>query len=179
MTKKQFKDMKINSLVSFLGTKATDLKIKAANNTEVDIDGIVTFSFCISNLNDIFKVTFVITKQNLSTPIIGFNIIEHLVKTYPDSDFINPILNSAFPHLNSVKTEVLVNLVQEKNNQSDFVGTENCAFPQNFHTRKLGEITEFFALKGAKISLKLKLNVTDPNPVYKPYVRSLRKFILW
>ena len=28
-------------LESFLGTKVTDLKIKAANNTEIDIDGII------------------------------------------------------------------------------------------------------------------------------------------
>lgn len=89
--RKQFKDMKINLLQPFLGTKVTDLKIKAANNTEVDTDGIVRFNFCISNLNDSFKVPFIVTKQKLRTPIIGFNIIEHLVKTYSDSDFINPI----------------------------------------------------------------------------------------
>ena len=133
--RKQFKDTKINSSEFFLGTKATDLKIKAADNTKIDIDGIVTFNFCISNLNDSSKVPFIATKQNLSTPVIGFNIIEHLVKTYPDSDFINPILNSAFPHLNCLKTEVLVNLVQEKNNPSDFVGAvrnfENLSIPAN------------------------------------------------
>ena len=32
-------------------------------------------------------------------------------------------MNFAFPHLNSVKADVLVNLAQEKNNQSDFIGT--------------------------------------------------------
>ena len=97
-------EMWINSLESFLGTKVLDLKIKAANNIEVDIDGIVTFNFCISSLNDSFKVPFIVTKQNFSTLIIGFNIIKHLVKTYPNSDFIKAILNSAFPHLNCVKT---------------------------------------------------------------------------
>ena len=78
---------------------------------------------CISTLNDGLKVPFVVTKQNLSTPVIGFNIIERLVKIHLDSDYINPILNSVFWHLNSIKTEVLVNLVQQKNNQSNFVGT--------------------------------------------------------
>ena len=136
--RKQFQDMKNNSLESFLGTKATDLKIKAANNTEVDIYWIVTFNFCISKLNDNLKVPFIVTKQNLSTPIIGFNIIEHLVKTYADSDSTNPILNSVFLHLNSVKTEVLVNLVQEKESQSDFADTirnfENFSIPRNSMT---------------------------------------------
>ena len=47
-------------------------------------------------------------------------IEEHLFKTYPDSNFI---LNFAFPHLNSIKAKVLVNLLQEKNNQLDFIGT--------------------------------------------------------
>ena len=30
----------------------------------------------------------------------------------------------------------------------DLIG-RNCAFPQNFHTRKLGEITVFYAVGGA------------------------------
>ena len=115
--------------------KATDLKIKATNNTEVYTDGTVTFNFFISNLNDSFKVPFIVAKQNLSTSTIGFNIIEHLVKTYPNSGLVNTILNSAFPHLNSVKAEVLVKLVQEKNNQSDFVSTvqnfESFSIPAN------------------------------------------------
>ena len=110
--RKQFKDMKFNLLV--LGMKEADLQIKVANNTEVHTDGIVTFNFCMSNLNDSFKVPFNVTKQNLSTPITGFNIIEHLDKTYMNSDSFNPTLNSTFLHIISVKTEVLVNLVQDK-----------------------------------------------------------------
>ena len=74
-------------LESFLGMKVTDLKRKAANHTEIDIDGIIIQNFCISNLNDSFKVPFVIAKRNLSILIIGFNIIEHLLKTYLDPDF--------------------------------------------------------------------------------------------
>lgn len=35
------KEFEVLMLESFLGTKVTDLKIKAANNTEIDIDGII------------------------------------------------------------------------------------------------------------------------------------------
>ena len=45
MAIKQFKDMKIDLLESFLGCKVTDLIIKATSNTEIHIDVIVTFNF--------------------------------------------------------------------------------------------------------------------------------------
>ena len=61
MAIKQFKDMKIDLLESFLGCKVTDLIIKATSNTEVHIVVIVTFNLWISNLNDSFKVHFIVT----------------------------------------------------------------------------------------------------------------------
>ena len=121
MVRKQFKDVKFDLLESFLGWKVTDLIIKTTNNTEVDIGGIVAFNFWISDLNGSFKVPFIVTKHRLSAPVIGFNILEYLVKT-------PRLLTSwtqiwiVFPHLNSIKTEVLVNWVQEKSSWSDFDG---------------------------------------------------------
>ena len=52
----------------------------------------------------------------------------------------------------------------------------NCAFPQNFRTRKLGEITVFFTVKGNKTGLveDLKLYKIQQNVVTK-FNKKLKK----
>ena len=39
--------------------------------------------------------------------------------------------------------------------------SRNCAFPQNFHTRKLGEITEFFAVFVPNVSFSYPLKILE------------------
>ena len=108
---KQFHTMKIQSFEKFLGRKTSDIKLRATNNIELDTEGIITFNFCISSLNYSFVVPFIVTKQELATPILGFNLIEHLVKEYPNLEVLKTILNSVFPNLNKAKTEAFVNLI--------------------------------------------------------------------
>ena len=62
-----------------------------------DIEVILTFNFFIPSYNDSFVVPFNVTKQELATPILGFNIIEHLVKEYPNLKLLEYMLNSVFP----------------------------------------------------------------------------------
>ena len=108
---KQFHTMKIQSFEKFLGRKTSDIKLRGTNDIELDVEGIITFNFCISSLNYSFAVPFIVTKQELATPILGFNLIEHLVKEYPNLEVLNTILNSVFPNLNKAKTEAFVNLI--------------------------------------------------------------------
>ena len=42
------------------------------------IEGIVLLDFAVDNAT-LFQVPFLVTKENLSNPIIGYNTIEHLV----------------------------------------------------------------------------------------------------
>ena len=42
---KQFHNMKIEPLGIFLDTKTSDIKFRAADNNELDMEGIVTFIF--------------------------------------------------------------------------------------------------------------------------------------
>ena len=65
------------------------IKLRAASNTELDTEGIVTFNFCIPSLNDSFVVPLIVTKQELATPFLSFNIIEQLVKEYPKLEVLN------------------------------------------------------------------------------------------
>ena len=85
--------MKTESLESFLGTQTSGIRLRAPNDTELDIERIVIFNFYIPCLNDSFEVAFNVTKQELETPILGFNMIEHFVEEYPDLEALNHVLN--------------------------------------------------------------------------------------
>ena len=61
------------------------------------IIGIVTFHFSTPNLQNKFTVPFITTSNDIANPIIGFNIIEHLVKE-SSSDPFNPVSN-IFPKI--------------------------------------------------------------------------------
>ena len=68
-----------------------------------------------------FLVQFIVTKQEHATLILGINIIEDLVKEYPNLEVLNPIVNSVFPDLNEAKTEAFGNLIQDHLNDPDFI----------------------------------------------------------
>ena len=92
---------------------------------KIKIIGIVTFDFSIPNLQNKFTVPFVVTSNDIANPIIGFNIIENLVKE-SSSDLFNPILN-IFPNMKENKTELTANLIQENSKISDIIGTVKSA----------------------------------------------------
>ena len=70
---------KIYSIKEFLDNEF--LSLSAANNTEVPIEGVVLLDFAVDNAM-LFQVPFLVSKENLSNQIIGYNTIEHLVLNY-------------------------------------------------------------------------------------------------
>ena len=123
--KTEFNDIQIDSIEKFVGEKSPNLTLRTANNTEMKIIGIVTFHFSIPNLQNKFTVPFIVTSNDIAKPIIGFNIIEHLVKE-SSSDSFNPISN-IFPNMKENKTELITNLIQENSKISDVIGTVKSA----------------------------------------------------
>ena len=119
--KKEFGDIKIESVENFIGEKAPKLTLRTANHSKMDIVGVVTFDFEIPNTESKFTVPFIVTNCSISNPIIGFNIIEHLVKENINKNF-NPILK-LFPNLNDTKVELVTNLIEENSKVSDIIGT--------------------------------------------------------
>ena len=85
----------------------------------------MTFHFSTPNLQNKFTVPFIATSNDIVNPIIGFDIIEHLVKE-SSSDSFNPILN-IFPNMKENKTELITNLIQENSKISDVIGTGKSA----------------------------------------------------
>ena len=72
----EFPKQSVYPIESFIGAGEGQFSLKAANNSEIYIEGIVLFDFGISNHDN---------------PIIGYNIIEHIVTNIPDQKH-NPVL---------------------------------------------------------------------------------------
>ena len=114
----EFPKQTVYPIESFIGAGEGEFSLKAANNSEIDIEGIVLFDFGISNHDEKFTVPFIVTNQNIDNPIIGYNIIEHIITNIPDQKH-NPVLTKMFPKLNPEKTEPVVNLIQANFSNSD------------------------------------------------------------
>ena len=66
----------IQSVHEFL--EGDNLHLCAANNTNLEVEGVAILEFSIEkNFN--VPVPFLITKNKLNQPIIGYNVIEHVV----------------------------------------------------------------------------------------------------
>ena len=55
----------------------------------------------------------------------------------------------------------------------------NCAFPQNFHTRKLGEITLFFTLYFRKFAFKRPIILSEMKLIFSVYLLQSRRRQFW
>ena len=55
-----------------------NLHLVAANNTDVNIEGVVVLSFSVGSC--VFPVPFLVTKDELRNPIIGYNVIKHVAR---------------------------------------------------------------------------------------------------
>ena len=119
--KTEFNDIQIDSIEKFAGDKSQNLTLRTANNTEIKIIGRVTSDFSIPNLQNKFTVPFIVTSNDITKTIIGFNITEHLVKD-SSSDSFNPISN-IFPNMKENKIELITNLIQENSKITDVIVT--------------------------------------------------------
>ena len=106
--KTEFNDIQIDSIEKSVGDKS-NLTLRTANNTEKKITGIVTFHFSIPNLQNNFTVPFIVISNDIADPIIGFDIIEHLVKE-SSSDLFN-LISNIFPNMKENKTKFITNLI--------------------------------------------------------------------
>ena len=74
--KETFPEENVLSVSEFL--EGDNLNLCAANNTKVEVEGVAVVAF---GFGEKFKVNvpFLITKDQLNQPIIGFNVIEHVL----------------------------------------------------------------------------------------------------
>ena len=106
------------SVEEFLDNK---LNLSAANNTEVPIEGVVLLDFAIDK-SMLFKIPFLVTKENISNSIIGYNTIEHLILNYKDDVKLLPSLMKLLPNLSIENAQSMINTVEKAAEVSEIMG---------------------------------------------------------
>lgn len=121
LLRQKLPDLKIRDINELLGVDS-DLKLTAANGTAIPYKGWIEARFRLNGEgNKEVTVPFLVTEERLDQPIIGYNVIELLVK---DSDNLaNSTLvqnvTSSFENLPEEHAKQLVNLIET--NDSDFL----------------------------------------------------------
>ena len=109
------KDIPIIPLEEFAGF--TDLKLYAANNTEVEVLGVAIIPVEISAIQ--LSVPFLVTPASLPQPVIGYNVIEHVVLTSNSAP--SGLLTTAIPQLRE-NSHAVVDFIHQRNNDGDILG---------------------------------------------------------
>ena len=126
---------RIHSVREFLGEK---LSISAANNSEVPIEGIVVVDFGIEDVR--FAVPFLVTRGKMNNPIIGTNVMKHIILNTKNS---LPSLMKLLPGLSVDDAKILASAIEVQANESDIVSevklTSNLVIPPNFMVKTQGK----------------------------------------
>ena len=103
-----FPDAKIQPISEFTGEGLT---LSAANKSAIDVEGVVVLNFGVKDGEGLFKIPFLVTSQEISSPIIGYNTIEHLVKNFRGKMNLSESLCDLVDTLSSPKkADAVVNL---------------------------------------------------------------------
>ena len=113
---KHFPDKTIIDVTEFLGQK---LSVMAANKTVINFDGVVILNFSLGD-GEGFLVPVLVSSGEMSEPIVGYNVIEHLVVkgTEEQHQWLKKSLKNGDEN---VEVEMLVAAMQEKYEDSDFL----------------------------------------------------------
>ena len=122
-----YPDSEIRPISDFVDKQDVErIKFTAANNTEVEMIGCVELPFALGDCT--FPVPFLITRSEVARPIIGFNVIEHLIKTGRPEVIVDLLINSV-QDVEAEKVKVMVNLINESVEEDDFLGVLRAVKP--------------------------------------------------
>ena len=104
-----FPDIKRHTIRDFTGE---DFKVTVANKSVMDVNGVVVLDFGVDSSNTLFQVPFLVTSQEMSSPIIGYNTIEHLVTNFKDKINLSESLVDVY-NISSDRVDSMVNLIEK------------------------------------------------------------------
>jgi len=108
-----------------------NLEFRTANNSVMRMEGCVILDFSLGTSK--FPVPFLVTNLKLSSPIVGFNVMEHLIVSGKRDEVLNSLKKSSVDDLAVGKIDVMVNLITKKFSDSDFLGDlkseKSCVIP--------------------------------------------------
>ena len=95
-----------------------ELNLEAMNGTDIPFDGWIEVRFKLAGDNttaDELTVPFLVGQQDQEYPIIGFNVIEEVLRTHSGNfQVANAIIQQSFPSVHHTKVGALVNLIQTR-----------------------------------------------------------------
>ena len=107
------------------------IEFLAANNTEVPMLGAVVLQFTLGSVT--FPVPFVVTSSKIAQPIIGFNVMEHVICMGKPDTIVSSLQKSLGSHIAVGTINVMVDLISRNFEDSDCVGllkaTKNVNIP--------------------------------------------------
>ena len=111
-----FPDKAVIDVSEFLGRK---LSVTAANKTVINFDGVVVLRFSLGE-GDGFLVPVLVSSSEMSEPILGYNVIEHLVVKGSEDE--HKLLKESLRNGDhGVEVDMLVAAMQEKYDDSDYL----------------------------------------------------------
>ena len=122
----KYPSAEIQSIQQFL--EGDSLHLVTANNSPISIRGVVVLDVDIGGF--LFPVPFVVSGDSLSHPIIGFNVIKHLI--FEGGERSSQSLQLACPGIKEKNIAAVVNLIKNENLKEAFVTTtKNNVLPPN------------------------------------------------
>ena len=111
-------DVELRPISDFIDDEDS-VEFVAANNTIVPMIGCVVLRFTMGSTT--FPVPFLVTSSKMSQPIVGFNVMEHLVRHGKKEEVVDLLVNSN-PVVGVKKMTVVVNMVAKNIEDDDFLG---------------------------------------------------------
>ena len=150
-----FPDKTIIPVEEFLGDKV--LNVVAANSTKIALDGVLVLKFSLGKESNGFMVPVLVSSTSLSGPILGYNVIEHLV--LEKSSTILSELSNAVGGVPVTNVEALVSMIELNANHSDFLSEVKCPVNVNLLPGTRTQI---------KCRLRCPLNTDVQNICFQP-----------
>ena len=107
----RFPGMKLRNISELIDC---ELDLTAANGTSIPYTGFVEFTFTLKNRQDPILVPFLVTTNDISMPLVGYNVIELCIK----SGLTSPELACVFSSLSRNNVNTLYHII-EANNDAD------------------------------------------------------------
>ena len=119
-----FRDTEIRDISDLI---SANLNLSAANGSAIPYQGWVELEFQVAPKAETLDIPFLIAKESLDVPLIGYNVIEHCINLDPKYATADS-LNATFPNADLNKLSTLINFIQ-----TNSIDTDLCSVKINKH----------------------------------------------